>query len=200
MKSKNVIKINESQLKQIVSESIRKVLKEDMHFNDVDDGGVNHDYDMVSIIEYGEYDNEIRNMSVIDCDEWVDYINEYYGAQAGAAALKRATMVNKKYAMSNKRNNVDFGVMSYNDYRSPNFYNGPHSQANVVNKPTPVGMEDYDTKEKYGVQQYNRPEVGYNSSSYPEWDGERQKSRLEQYLDKSYMDKVPFAERDRGGE
>jgi hypothetical protein len=122
-------------------------------------------------------------------------MEQYYGIQTGAAALKRATMVNKKYAMSNKRDNVDFGVMSYNDYRSPNFYNGPHSQADAVNKPTPVGMEDFDTKWKYGVQQYNRPEVSYNSSSYPEWDGE--KPRLQQYIDNSYVDNLPSSERKR---
>lgn len=33
MKSKNVIRINESQLKQMISESVKKVLKEDNFFN-----------------------------------------------------------------------------------------------------------------------------------------------------------------------
>ena len=179
------IKLTESKLKQIVAESVRKVLKEQFTFNDVDpDGGVSYDYDEASFIENGEYDEELKKMTPRECDEWVEYMEEYHGTRTGNLALKRAVMVNKEYAMDNERKR-NHGHLHYNDYRSPNFYKGPHSQANAVKKPTPFGMEDFLTKWKYGEQPEDSQRPNVNHYDFPIDD-----SKLSRLIRNKYLDKV----------
>ena len=168
MAKKQIVRLTEGDLHRIIKESVNKILKETFTFNDVDpDGGVSYGYDEASFIENGEYDEELKKMTPRECDEWVENMDELYGMRTGSLALKRAVMVNKEYAMDNKRQR-NHGHLHYNDYRSPNFYKGPHSYANALNKPTPFGMEEFHTKWKYGEQPEDsqRPSVmDYNFPS-----------------------------------
>ena len=68
MKSKNVIRINESQLKQIVSESVKKVLKEN---DDFDRRYGNHEKDNV-LNDFNELKDAI--LSIGDGYSFDDYL------------------------------------------------------------------------------------------------------------------------------
>lgn len=159
--NKRRIKLTESDLHNIIKESVNKILNESITFNEVDpDGGAYYSEadETIYDIENGYYDEDIKHMNVKELDDWV-YDMKDISTRVGETAIKRATMVNKQYAMSNKRENRGKNSLSYNDYRSSNFYKGPVSQANAVGKPTPFGMEDLETRWKYGEQKDNRPDV-----------------------------------------
>ena len=158
---KQVIRLTESDLHRMIKESVKKVLSEEFTFNDVDpNGGVDYSEadETIYDIENGYYDEDIKHMNVKELDDWVDDMHDI-STRVGETAIKRATMVNKQYAMSNKRENMGRNSLHYNDYRSSNFYKGAVSQANAVGKTTPFGMEDLETRWKYGEQKHNRPNV-----------------------------------------
>ena len=186
------IRLTESKLKQIVSESVKRIVEGDMMMYNsegelVPYASSDNYSDVIYRINNGVYDNMLKSMKPMDCEEWVDEMDYEYGRGCRNAALKRALKVNKAYAMWGRRQNKAEGNDTYDDYRSPNFYKGPLSQANVIGKPTPFGMEDFDSQLKYGRQKEHegRPEVSdYARRYWPEIPHKpTEKNRLYNHLD-----------------
>ena len=82
MKKKNIIRLNESQLKKVIAESVKKVLKEDMFVPFRKEGGD----DVISVtprtyhevmndIRAGKYDYILKNIDDPENCDWEDYID-----------------------------------------------------------------------------------------------------------------------------
>ena len=202
----NKIRITENKLKQIVAESVKKVLNETFTFNDVDPIGDENYYNyyrhaFIDNVNDGEFDDEIKKMTPRELEYYVNDAYDYYGRRCGDILLKRALKLNKDYAMWGGRRNEVENNLTYNRYRSPNFYKGPAQYTDHGRIPLSIGRESLDDFVKYGTQdKYDeRPSV-HDVTIFPLNPTKRKKDlkRLYDYSDKQY-EKEKYDDIDRGG-